>query len=423
MDEEESFIEKGGIAGYLKRNYKDKTIGKEITPHVQSGLKILGDSYNDAMYQARRGLYGPHALVGSHAIDTIGKIIPDIPIDKGISHIAHNVLGIDKPLSDVTGQLGEIALTRKALKSIPKNLVSTKVTPYTKGLNPVNKKKLINITEEAFSSENSLFKGRNPKQNLIPSETSISVVKPGSLFSKDYKGILSKPQPYALESRPRINPSDARAIKRFNSIFNNKLQYPSLEEMNFALKSKSKRKKGEFYFRPDKTTEKQWAVIGKRLQETYGGTDVELNDFIERQKLAKAKIESEIDIENRLYQMNYLSMALEMIDNDMLEGVENMEDLYGNPVAIQDVADFAYVQAVRMSQDPSKAQTMELGHIKAGRNIFDESKHLTTADYESNMRSEMKRSIRNWKHPKSKPLEIIKGKASTQFTLINPTIL
>ena len=410
MDEEESFIEKGGIAGYLKRNYKDKTIGKEITPHVQSGLKILGDSYNDAMYQARRGLYGPHALVGSHAIDTIGKIIPDIPIDKGISHIAHNVLGIDKPLSDVTGQLGEIALTRKALKSIPKNLVSTKVTPYTKGLNPVNKKKLINITEEAFSSENSLFKGRNPKQNLIPSETSISVVKPGSLFSKDYKGILSKPQPYALESRPRINPSDARAIKRFNSIFNNKLQYPSLEEMNFALKSKSKRKKGEFYSRPDKTTEKQWAVIGKRLQETYGGTDVELNDFIERQKLAKAKIESEIDIENRLYQMNYLSMALEMIDNDMLEGVENMEDLYGNPVAIQDVADFAYVQAVRMSQDPSKAQTMELGHIKAGRNIFDESKHLTTADYESNMRSEMKRSIRNWKHPKSKPLEIIKGK-------------
>ena len=213
-----------------------------------------------------------------------------------------------------------------------------------------------------------------------------------------------------LESRPRINPSDARALKRFNSIFNNKLQYPSLEEMNFALKSKSKRKKGEFYFRPDKTTEKQWAVIGKRLQETYGGTDVELNDFIERQKLAKAKIESEIDIENRLYQMNYLSMALEMIDNDMLEGVENMEDLYGNPVAIQDVADFAYVQAVRMSQDPSKAQTMELGHIKAGRNIFDESKHLTTADYESNMRSEMKRSIRNWKHPKSKPLEIIKGK-------------
>lgn len=175
MDEEESFIEKGGIAGYLKRNYKDKTIGKEITPYVQSGLKILGDSYNDAMYQARRGLYGPHALVGSHAIDTIGKIIPDIPIDKGISHVAHNVLGIDKPLSDVTGQLGEIALTRKLIKSIPKNLVSTKVTPYTKGLNPVNKKKLINITEEVFSPENSLF------NRLIKEKTSGSLKK-GGLF-------------------------------------------------------------------------------------------------------------------------------------------------------------------------------------------------------------------------------------------------
>ena len=150
MDEEESFIEKGGIAGYLKRNYKDKTIGKEITPHVQSNLKILGDSYQDTMWKARRGMLGPHALVGSHAIDFAGKIIPDIPLDKAISYGLHNWGGIDKPLADVGGVGGEMLLTRKALKSIPKNLVSTTVTPYNKGLNPVSKRKLINITEEAF---------------------------------------------------------------------------------------------------------------------------------------------------------------------------------------------------------------------------------------------------------------------------------
>ena len=201
MDEEESFIEKGGIAGYLNRNYKDKTIGKEITPHVQSGLKILGDSVNDAMYQARRGLYGPHALVGSHAIDTIGKIIPDIPIDKGISHVLHEGLGIDKPLSDVGGVGGEMLLTRKALKSIPKNLVSTKVTPYTKALNPVNKKKLINITEEAFSPENSLFKNRQ-----IPKYSSGAVVQ-----TKD--GPLYRPEPGTMTStfmsqKPKISTNE-----------------------------------------------------------------------------------------------------------------------------------------------------------------------------------------------------------------------
>ena len=157
MNEEEeqpliNFIDKGGIAGYLNRNYKDKTIGKEITPYVRSGLQILGDSYQDAMWKARRGMLGPGSFVGAHAIDTIGKIIPDIPLDKAISHGLHEGLGIDKPLADVGGVGSEMLLTRKVLKSIPKNLVSTKVTPYTKGLNPVNKKKLINITEEAFSS-------------------------------------------------------------------------------------------------------------------------------------------------------------------------------------------------------------------------------------------------------------------------------
>ena len=188
MNEEESFIDKGGIAGYLNRNYKDKTIGKEITPHVRSGLQILGDSYQDAMWKARRGMLGPHSFIGAHAIDTIGKIIPDIPLDKAISHGLHEGLGIDKPLADVGGVGGEVLLTRKALKSIPKNVVSTTVTPYTKGLNPVSKKKLIKITEEAFSSENSLFKNRR-----IPKYSSGAVVQTES-------GTLYRPTPGTMTS-------------------------------------------------------------------------------------------------------------------------------------------------------------------------------------------------------------------------------
>ena len=193
MNEEEeqpliNFIDKGGIAGYLNRNYKDKTIGKEITPYVRSGLQILGDSYQDAMWKARRGMLGPGSFVGAHAIDTIGKIIPDIPLDKAISHGLHEGLGIDKPLADVGGVGSEMLLTRKVLKSIPKNLVSTTVTPYTKGLNPASKKKLINITEEAFSSENSLFKNRR-----IPKYSSGAVVQTES-------GTLYRPTPGTMTS-------------------------------------------------------------------------------------------------------------------------------------------------------------------------------------------------------------------------------
>ena len=105
------------IKDYLIKNYKDKTIGKELTPYVESGVQMLGNAYQDTMWKARRGILGPHALVGSHAIDTLGKIIPDIPIDKGISHVAHEGLGIDKPLADVGGHIGEMLIARKLLKS------------------------------------------------------------------------------------------------------------------------------------------------------------------------------------------------------------------------------------------------------------------------------------------------------------------
>ena len=169
--------EKDSIEDYLNKNYKDKTIGKEITPYVQSGLQILGDSYQDAMWKARRGMLGPHSFLGAHAIDTIGKIIPDIPLDKAISHGLHEGLGIDKPLADVAGGGGEMLLTRKVLKSIPRNLVSTKVTPYTKGLNPVNKKKLINVTDRANIEDILNMDGPAFRQAKLAHETYATIAK------------------------------------------------------------------------------------------------------------------------------------------------------------------------------------------------------------------------------------------------------
>ena len=258
----------------------------------------------------------------------------------------------------------------------------------------------------------------NNKENImnevfqIKDFTSGSIRK-GGLFDPNAYGSLG---PMYTSTQPNNLPT--RSERLYDAILNDApgMSYPTIEQVNFALKPKSKRA-GEIYTRPEKTTKKQWDIIGKRLQNAYGGTDQELKAFIKRQKLARKQIEKEIAIENRLHQNNYLSAALDMIDNDMLAGVKDMEDLYGNKMAIQDVEDFVYLQAQKIKQNPSKANVMELGHVKAAKNIWDESKELTTADYESNMRSEMKRSIRDYSSSKGKPLKIIKRKDAKGRTI------
>ena len=79
-------------AQYLYENAKDKTIGKELSPYVVSGVAMLNEAWQDTAWKARRGMLGPGSFVGIHAIDTLGKIIPDIPLDKGISYVAHEDL-------------------------------------------------------------------------------------------------------------------------------------------------------------------------------------------------------------------------------------------------------------------------------------------------------------------------------------------
>ena len=171
-------------ATYLLDNAETKTIGKEITPYVQSGLNELAEGWQDTMWKARRGMLGPHSFIGAHAIDTAGKLLstlPDIPVDKGISHGLHNWLGIDKPLADIGGEVGEFYLTRKGFKLLskvkPKHLgITQTIEPYTKGLNPVQEKtppikvtsKNVNVTpknqiiEEAFLPGNSLARRQIP---------------------------------------------------------------------------------------------------------------------------------------------------------------------------------------------------------------------------------------------------------------------
>jgi len=323
------------------------------------------------------------------------NLIPSVLKYKAAKALASRTLNINPELFDKAAI--SFGITNVAKKGIKKAIpeiqykIGQKLRPYTgtkDGAIDIGSKE--NIMNEVFQ---------------IKDFTSGSIRK-GGLFDSNAYGSLG---PMYTSTQPKNLPTKSERL--YDAILNDApgMSYPTIEQVNFALKPKSKHA-GEVYTRPDKTTEKQWAVIGKRLQETYGGTDIELKDFIERQKLARKEIKKEIAIENRLHQNNYLSVALEMIDNNMLKGVGDMEDLYGNKMAIQDVEDFVYLEAQKIKQNPSKANVMELGHIKSAKNIYDESKHLTTADYESNMRSEMKHSIRNYGSTKGKPLKIIKRK-------------
>ena len=137
-------------SNYFTRNYKNKSIGKELVPLVKPIVDSLGSAYTDTMRDARRGLLGPHSFVGAHAINLAGKVIPDIPIDKGIKHALHEWGGIDPYLSGVAGQGAEIALTRKVLKKVsnlkPKDLGITTKIEKIKTL--PRGKKMWNITDD-----------------------------------------------------------------------------------------------------------------------------------------------------------------------------------------------------------------------------------------------------------------------------------
>ena len=249
-------------ADYLIRNAKTKTIGKELTPYVQSGVQMLGNAYQDTMWKARRGMLGPHALIGSHAIDTLGKIIPDIPLDKGISSVAHEGLGIDKPLADVGGHIGEMLITRKILKSgVPAAYNALNKQPwahnYMYARGQTLRSNIDRMGKELNTAANvvdrglqriglkpRIYKGGKPPgsvpmesrsvamqravndafsrdKTLLGEYTYGSVVKPGSLFSKDYKGILSKPQPYAYAAssggRPPVQETTATDLSLFDA--------------------------------------------------------------------------------------------------------------------------------------------------------------------------------------------------------------
>ena len=437
-DDDQSFIDKDGIAGYLNRNYQNKTIGKEATPYVQSALKDLGEGYQDTMWKARRGMLGPHSFLGAHAIDTLGKIIPDIPIDKGISHGLHNWLGIDKPLANVGGHIGEFALTRKVLKSIP-NLVSTKVTPYTKGLNPVEvKKPPINVTpknsahlvkkldgylgpkgllQDTFTVKDLGFTPptvfMSTLDNLKASQRKAALERLGLNKNKKLtdtavklgkqKGFIKDEKPKLKKRQSSIDPQAAMHEK----ITSGAIKYPTISQMTLALRPP---KGPEIYKRTDNLTKAEWENEGIRLQNAEGGTDAQRDAFIEQQRIYKENLTKDRKAINEAMKYDYIAFATTAIKEGLLELVgTDIKDLYGKPIRINKidpVSDMVYALWTRMKQDPYKADILDIGHKRSARVLNLEN--AGAADYQSNLQLEIRRSIRDW--TKGLGLEPVKTK-------------
>ena len=212
---------------------------------------------------------------------------------------------------------------------------------------------------------------------------------------------------------------------RFRQIFSAgpndeiKYRYPSIEDLDLATRGPGNEAlSGWKYDRAsyDKVTDSKWRTIANNLQKKRGGTDAQKDSFVFIQKAAIAKTRQDIKILNKRFNYNYLAFAregLEALAEEGIElGVENMDLLKGTPYASNtfvDQANDALMEIyTEMFNNIEKYPTFELGHIKSAKNVarqagvkFDESgqwiEEITTADYASNLRAEIRRSIRDFK--------------------------
>ena len=140
--------------------------------------------------------------------------------------------------------------------------------------------------------------------------------------------------------------------------------------------------------RPAETSAKQWEVIGKRLQKEHGGTDGQVQAFIQLQLANKKQIEADLVKINEKAQFDYLEFAA--------TAMEALDDA-GYPTGTL-TDDNMYKLFITMASNPKAARVFDKGHIRSAKNIWRETKPgtATTADFQSNLAIEQKASIRDF---------------------------
>ena len=235
------------------------------------------------------------------------------------------------------------------------------------------------------------------------------------------KGFSDLPSPDEIKRRYKLGRSEAdwfakpeaptprRPFKstpqrRWESIYQNKIKYPSVEQLDLAVSGPGYEVKGWKYVRPSGsggTPRNKWDIITKRLQKQFGGTENQRQGFINQQRVAWKQTQNDIRQLNERFQFNYLEFS-----------VLGLEELSTNKVIDLTKADETLFNIyLQMASNPKKYPIFELGHVRSAKNIARETAEgvVTTADYSSNLRAEIRRSIRDFTKydPKTKTYKLI----------------
>ena len=151
-------------------------------------------------------------------LEPILNLSPQVLSYKAIRSGISRGLGFDPRLVD------QAALTTGGANLLKKGI--NKVSPKL-GLTPnvLKTKPTSNVIDMSNKLDDWLSNPQYSKFKQIPAESSISVVKPGSLFAKDYKGVLTKPQPYAYAATAKPKVSTNEKVKQ-SLIANDVIELP-----------------------------------------------------------------------------------------------------------------------------------------------------------------------------------------------------
>ena len=187
--------------------------------------------------------------------------------------------------------------------------------------------------------------------------------------------------------------------KTYKNILDDIIEYPSLEQLNSAvtgsgreLKSNWKYKRQNIANTPLKSSKRvDWSDIGARLKREGGGTDAQVEAFIQRQVKARKTIETDIKALNQQFHFNFLQLALTEVDS-----------VFGKAMgkAVRDAGagdDIAFRLFNILAEDSNKYPIFELGHIQSAKNVYraQPNAFAGSADFVTNLRPEIKRSIRD----------------------------
>ena len=194
--------------------------------------------------------------------------------------------------------------------------------------------------------------------------------------------------------------------RQWEAIYNNKVKYPTLEHLEAATVGPGYEVKGWTYVRPSGaggTSQEKWEQITKRLQKRFGGTEDQRQAFIATQKAAWKQTQNDIRQLNDRFQFNYLEFSK--------LGLEQLTE--NKVIDLTQADDTLFKIYLEMASNPKKYPIFELGHIRSAKNIARETPKdiFTSADYASNLRAEIRRSIRDFTkyNPKTKKYKVIES--------------